>query len=53
MIHLKPGTRVFVSCRPTDMRKGFNGLSALIANELQPILTAGICSCSGASAAII
>jgi transposase len=35
MIHLKPGTRVFVSCRPIDLRKGFNGLSALIANELQ------------------
>jgi transposase len=35
MISLKPGTRVFVWCRPIDLRKGFNGLSALIANELQ------------------
>ena len=35
MINLKPGTRVFVSCRPIDLRKGFNGLAALIANELQ------------------
>jgi len=35
MINLKSGTRVFVSCRPIDLRKGFNGLTALIANELQ------------------
>ena len=35
MINLKPGTRIFVSCRPIDLRKGFNGLTALIANELQ------------------
>lgn len=35
MIDLKPGTRIFVACRPVDMRKGFNGLAALIANELR------------------
>jgi len=35
MINLKPGTRVFLSCRPIDLRKGFNGLVALITNELQ------------------
>jgi transposase len=35
MINLKPGTRVFVACRQIDMRKGFNGLAALIANELR------------------
>ena len=35
MIDLKPGTRISVACRPIDMRKGFNGLAALIANELR------------------
>jgi transposase len=35
MISLKPGTRVFLSCRPIDLRKGFNGLAALIGNELR------------------
>ncbi len=34
MINLKPGTRVYLSCRPIDMRKGLNSLVALIANEL-------------------
>jgi transposase len=34
MIHLKPGTRVYLSCRPIDLRKGFNGLTALIAHHL-------------------
>lgn len=34
IVNLKPGTRVFVSCRPIDLRKGFNGLAALVANEL-------------------
>ena len=31
---LAPGTRVFLSCRPIDMRKGFNGLAAQISNVL-------------------
>jgi len=35
MIHLKPGTRVYLSCRPIDLRKGFNGLTALVAEVLQ------------------
>jgi transposase len=29
MLNLLPTTRVFVCTRPTDLRKGFNGLSAL------------------------
>ncbi|MGH9440560.1 MAG: IS66 family insertion sequence element accessory protein TnpB [Terriglobia bacterium] len=29
MLNLLPSTRVFVCTRPTDMRKGFDGLSAL------------------------
>jgi transposase len=35
IINLTPGTQVYLSCRPVDMRKGFKGLAALIANELQ------------------
>ena len=35
MITVKPGTRVYLSCRPIDLRKGFNGLVALVANELR------------------
>ena len=35
MIQLPPGTRVYVSCRPTDMRKGMNGLSAEVSNVLR------------------
>ncbi|MGO9474449.1 MAG: IS66 family insertion sequence element accessory protein TnpB [Rhodomicrobium sp.] len=34
MIGLKPGTRVHLSCRTIDLRKGFNGLTALVANTL-------------------
>ena len=28
MISLAPGTKVFLACRPIDMRAGFNGLPA-------------------------
>jgi transposase len=35
MINLKPGTRVYVACRPVDMRKGFNGLAGLVAGALR------------------
>ena len=28
MISLAPGTKVFLACRPIDMRAGFNGLAA-------------------------
>jgi transposase len=34
MMHLPPGTRVYLCCRPTDMRKGFDGLAAQISNVL-------------------
>lgn len=30
MIQLASGTRVYLACRPTDMRKGFNGLAAQV-----------------------
>lgn len=28
MINLAPGTKVFLACRPIDLRSGFNGLAA-------------------------
>src|SRR5215472_11862235 len=34
-INPKPGTQVYLSCRPIDLRKGFKGLAALISNVLQ------------------
>ena len=33
-MNLLPGTKVYVCCRPTDMRKGFNGLTAQVSNIL-------------------
>ncbi len=30
-----PGTHVWLSCRPTDMRKGFDGLAAQVAEVLR------------------
>ena len=35
MIALPPCAKVYLSCRPTDMRKGFNGLTAQVANVLR------------------
>lgn len=34
MMHLPPGTRVYLACRPTDMRKGFDGLVAQVSTVL-------------------
>ena len=34
MRQLAPGTRVYLACRPTDMRKGFDGLAAQVTNIL-------------------
>ena len=34
MMQLAPGTQVWLACRPTDMRKGFDGLSAEVKNVL-------------------
>jgi transposase len=36
MMQLAPGTQVWLACYPTDMRKGFDGLSA----EVQKVLLA-------------
>jgi len=30
MLSFRPGTRIFISTEPTDMRKGFDGLSAIV-----------------------
>lgn len=30
MLSLRPGVRIFISTEPTDMRKGFDGLSAIV-----------------------
>jgi transposase len=32
---LPSGTRVYLSCKPVDFRKGFDGLSAYVADTLQ------------------
>jgi len=34
MMQLAPGTQVWLSCRPTDMRKGFDGLAAEVKKVL-------------------
>ena len=35
MMQLVPGTQVWMACRPTDMRKGFDGLAAQVTEVLQ------------------
>ncbi len=35
MIHPAPGARVYLACRPVDMRRGFDGLAADVAKVLQ------------------
>lgn len=35
MIQPPPGTRVYLACRPVDMRRGFDGLSAEVADVLK------------------
>jgi transposase len=34
MMHLAPGTQVWLACRPTDLRKGFNGLATRVSEVL-------------------
>lgn len=33
MLSLRGGVRIFISTKPTDMRKGFNGLSAIVEHQ--------------------
>jgi len=35
MLQVGPGVRVYLACRPVDMRKGFDGLSAEVAQALK------------------
>jgi len=35
VIQIAPGTRVYLACRPVDMRRGFDGLAAQVANVLR------------------
>ena len=35
MIQVAPGTRVYLACQPTDLRKGLDGLSAQVASVLR------------------
>jgi transposase len=35
MLQVAPGVRVYLACRPVDMRKGFDGLSAEVAQALK------------------
>ncbi len=35
MIQPAPGARVYLACRPVDMRRGFDGLAADVAKVLQ------------------
>jgi transposase len=35
VIQPSPGTRVYLACRPTDLRKGFDGLAAQVSTVLQ------------------
>ncbi len=41
MISLAPGVRIFVFNQHTDLRKGFNGLSGLVAQHFQIELLSG------------
>jgi len=33
MLSFRSGVRIYISTEPTDMRKGFNGLSAIVENQ--------------------
>jgi transposase len=35
MLQIAPGVKVYLACRPVDMRRGFNGLSADVARVLE------------------
>ena len=53
MIGLPAGTRVWLAAGVTDMRKGMDGLAALVQTSARgTIRSAGTCSSSAAGAAI-
>jgi transposase len=41
MIRVPRGSRVWICCRPVDLRKGFGGLAALVQGELGRDLVSG------------
>jgi hypothetical protein len=43
ILNVAPGTKVYLGCRPVDMRKGFDGLAAVVTTVLKkdPNLFAG------------
>lgn len=41
MIGLPPGVRISISTKPLDMRKSFDGMSAIISKELQADVFSG------------
>ena len=51
MIPVPSATRVYVAAGVADMRKGFDGLSALVQEALRKDPFRATCSCSGAGAA--
>ena len=51
VIQLAPGTKVYLACRPVDMRYGFDGLAAQVAQMLgSRSVFAAICSSSARQA---
>jgi hypothetical protein len=44
-VALAPGTKVYLALAPVYMRKGYDGLAALV-QQVLAIRSAGICSCS-------
>ena len=51
MLQLAPGVKVYLACKPVDMRRGFDGLAADVAQVLPPIPIRARRSSSAASAA--
>ena len=52
MIALPAGTQVWLAVRVTDMKKGMDGLAALVQTALAEIRSTDTSSCSAAGAAI-
>ena len=51
MLQFAPGVKVYLACKPVDMRRGFDGLAADVAQTLRADPYSGRRSYSAASAA--
>ena len=51
MLQFAPGVKVYLACKPVDMRRGFDGLAADVAQTLRADPYRGRRSCFAASAA--